>query len=139
MRSPRSASCAPTSRPKRKSATARRSPSAPDASTPTGKSWPGCGGVALFADGVDFLGRGQVVEPVEALNGSPDAEVTDRQDVGPLQGDQQKHISGPPPEPAAGRDLRPDLVVRKRVEMVDLQLAGNDMLRQRAKVFDFHP
>src|SRR6266480_2039520 len=59
-------------------------------------------------------------------------------EVVPLQVDQQKHIGGPSPEPAAGRDLRPDLVVRKLVEMVDLELAGNDVLRQRAEVFDFH-
>src|SRR5438309_303676 len=55
------------------------------------------------------------------------------------EADQQEHVGGPPAEPAAGRDLFAHLVVGKRVQLVDLELAGDDMLRQRAEVFDFHP
>src|SRR6202035_1334671 len=77
-----------------------------------------------------------VVEPVEALNGGPDPEVADRQDVGPLEVDEQEHVRSPAPQAAAGRNLLANLVVRQFVEVIDLELAGNDVLGQRADVLD---
>ena len=64
-----------------------------------------------------------MIEPVEALNCGSDTEVADRQDVGPLEIDQQKHVRGPAPETSAGRNLLANLIVRKLVQVVDLKLA----------------
>ena len=80
-----------------------------------------------------------MVEPVEPLDRGPDPEVADRQHVGPLEVDQQEHVRGPAPKAAAGGDLLTNLVVRQLVQAVDLEVAGNDVLGQRADVLDFPP
>ena len=80
-----------------------------------------------------------MIEPVQALNRGSDAEVADRQDVGPLEVDQQKHVGGPPPKPFAGRDLLANLVIRELVQVLYVELASNDMFGQRPEILDLHP
>lgn len=79
-----------------------------------------------------------MIEPIEALYGGADAKVANGQNVGPIQVDQQKHICGPAPKTLGGSDLLANLVVRKLVQPIDLQLAGEDLLSQRTNVFDLH-
>src|SRR5207302_10660883 len=80
----------------------------------------------FFPDRFDLARTGHVIQLVKPLNRRSDAQVTDRQDVRPLEVDQQKHVGRPSPESSAGRNLRTNLLVRELVQLIDLQLTGND-------------
>src|SRR5437764_11793188 len=77
----------------------------------------------LLSDRVDLARRGHVVEPVQPLNRRSDAEVANRENVLPIKVDEQKHVRRPAPKSARRRDLFANLVIRKLVQVVDLQLA----------------
>src|SRR5205085_2729428 len=93
----------------------------------------------LLSDRVDLARRGQVVEPVQPLNGRSDAEITNRENVLPIKVDEEKHVRRPTPKSPRRRDLFANLVIRKRVQLIDLQLARDDVLGERPDVFDLPP
>ena len=77
-----------------------------------------------------------MVEPVQPLNRRSDAEVANRENVLPIKVDEQKHVRRPAPKSARRRDLFANLVIRKLVQVVDLQLARDDVLGKRSDVLD---
>src|SRR3954453_1796643 len=68
---------------------------------------------AVGPPGLRHLGelgrRGQVRQAVGALDAAADPEVTDGQDVGPLELEHQEHVGAPLADPLHGGELLDDL------------------------------
>ncbi len=87
----------------------------------------------------DHLHRGRVREPVEpvgAFDRAADPEVAHRQHVGTLEVEHQEHLRGPQPEALDGGQLGDHLLVLERVEALELELAREHVLGERAQVAD---
>ena len=87
-----------------------------------------------FADLRIRSGVGLLAQPVEPLDGVDDAEIVDRQHVGPPQPEHQEHLRRPAAEPLHLDDRVDHLVVGHRGERSSGQLAARDLRGEVAQV-----
>ena len=76
---------------------------------------------------------GSVRQAVGALDRAADAEVADGEDVGPAEGEHQEHVRAPLADALDRGELGHDLLVGELLEAVELELAGEHVLGQRAQ------
>ena len=82
---------------------------------------------------VSSAGVGMRVEPVGALDRAPDPEVADREHVRALELEHEEHVRAPLADALHGDELGDDLVVGQVVEALELELAGDHVLGERAQ------
>ena len=80
------------------------------------------------------FGLRPLAQPIDPLDGRADAEVADRQNVGPLQPEHQEHLRGPPPESFDRNQPLDDVLVGQLIEFVELQPAVRDARAKISKV-----
>ena len=79
------------------------------------------------------FGVGPLPQPVEPLHRDDDAEIADRQHVGPMQAEHQEHLGGPAAE-SLHRDQPLDhRFVGQRLELVELQASVASMRADRSR------
>ena len=62
-----------------------------------------------------------------------DAEIADRQDVGPGEGEDQEHLGRPLADALDGHELARHLLVGQLLQARELQLSGQDVLGEAAQ------
>src|SRR4051794_31071578 len=71
----------------------------------------GRGGPPLVGDALEFLRPGQLLHPVGDLDSPPDAEIADRDHVGPGQVEDQEHLGRPASDALHLEQLGDDVLV----------------------------
>jgi hypothetical protein len=82
---------------------------------------------------------GEIVEPVRAFDRTADAEVADRQHVRAFELEHQEHLRRPHADALDRHQLRRHVLVAQLVQELELELAREHVLGQRAQVPDLRP
>src|SRR4051794_33424374 len=90
----------------------------------------------LVRDSLELLGPGQFIHSVGDLDGTADTEVSDGDDVLPGQVEHQEHLGGPLADSLDLDQLRDHVLVRQVLDLIEIETAVLDSLRQIAKEFD---
>ena len=83
---------------------------------------------------LEGLGVGDLRKVVGPLRRPADAEVADGQNVLPAEVEHEKHVRAPPAEALDGGYLDDHLIVREVLERAEIQLAGDDAVREVSQV-----
>jgi hypothetical protein len=81
-----------------------------------------------------FRRCGQILQAVVDLHRLPNAQIANREDVRAAQVEHQEHVDGPATEALDSDEDLVDLLVGELRQVVDRQLAVDDVLRQVAQV-----
>src|SRR3954471_9463542 len=92
-----------------------------------------------LGDRLHLCGLGRVLEAVGPHDRVAHPEVTRGQHVWPVEGEHEEHVGRPLADALDRRELADDLLVGELGEAVELELAGEHVLGERAQVGDLRP